>query len=164
MTEPNLTRLFLGPEETWPTATLLAESIHPLWGGWAIRLPGAGEAIVRAVGPGGRIERRFTLALDPSERRGLFQRLIDIDLLATRIAERKSFIPDETSTTITLSRDRRSFSIVLWAHDPPQAGLRDLLTVLQALVTRATIHPPAPAGGEPAEGETHASAIAPTRD
>lgn len=159
MTEPNLTRLFLGSEETWPTATLLAESIHPLWGGWAIRLPGAGEATVRAVAPGARIERSFGLALDPAERRALFQRLIDMDLLSTRIAERKSFIPDETSTTLTLLRDRRSFAITLWAHDPPQAGLRDLLIILQALVTRATAHPPAGA-----QGETHAPAIAPTRD
>lgn len=164
MTEPNLTQLYLGPEETWPQATLLAESIHPLWGGWAIRLPGAGEATVRAVAPGARIERRFTLVLDPDERRALFQRLIDIDLLATRVAERKSFIPDETSTTLTLARDRRSFAITLWAHDPPQTGLRDLLTILQALVTRATIHPPAPAGGATSEGETHAPATAPTRD
>lgn len=163
MTEPNLTQLFLGPEETWPTATLLAASIHPLWGGWAIRLPGSGEATVRAVAPGARIERSFGLALDPAERRALFQRLIDLDLLSTRIAERKSFIPDETSTTLTLSRDRRSFSITLWAHDPPQAGLRDLLTSLQALVSRATTHPPAPAGAAPSEGETHAPAIAPTR-
>jgi hypothetical protein len=157
VSEPNLTRLFLGPEETWPTATLLAESIHPLWGGWAIRLPGAGDAIVRAVAPGARIERRFGLSLDSAERSALFQRLIDMDLLSTRIAERRSFMPDETSTTLTLSRDRRAFSITLWAHDPPQPGLRDLLISLQALVTRATTHPPA-------EGEPHAPAIAPTRD
>jgi hypothetical protein len=128
-----------------------------LWGGWAIRLPGAGEATVRAVGPGARIERRFSLALELAERRALFQRLIDIDLLSTRIAERKSFIPDETATTLTLSRDRRSFAITLWAHDPPQPGLRDLLISLQALVTRATTH--LSSGGEP-----HAPATAPTRD
>ncbi len=164
MSEPNLTQLFLGPEEMWPTAMLLAESIHPLWGGWAIRLPGLGEATVRAVGPGGRIERRFGLALDPAERRALFQRLVEMDLLSTRIAERTSFIPDETSTTLTLSRDRRSFAITLWAHDPPQAGLRDLLNSLQALVVRATIHPPAGAGAASSEGETHAPATAPTRD
>ena len=163
MTEPNLTRLFLGPEETWPTATFLAESIHPLWGGWAIRLPGAGDPTVRAVAPGARIERSFGLTLDPAERRALFERLIEMDLLSARIAERKSFIPDETSTTLTLSRDRRAFSITLWAHDPPQAGLRDLLISLQALVTRATTHPPAGPGAVSSEGETHAPAIAPTR-
>ncbi|HQX11339.1 MAG TPA: hypothetical protein PLG23_11525 [Thermoflexales bacterium] len=159
MTEPNLTQLFLGPEEEWPQATLAAESIHPLWGGWAIRLPGAGEATVRAVAPGARIERRFTLPLDPDERRALLQRLIDLDLISIRIAERKSYIPDETSTTLTLSRDRRSFAVTLWAHDPPLAGLRDLLISLQAFVTRATIHRPASS-----EGETHAPATAPTRD
>ena len=142
MTDLNLTRLFLGAEDMWPQATLLAESIHPLWGGWSIRLPGAGDASVRAVGPGARIERHFGLPLEPAERRAVFQRIIDIDLCSVQVAERKSFIPDETSTTLTLSRDRRSFQITLWAHDAPQAGLRDLLIALQTLVTRATTRPP----------------------
>lgn len=134
----NLTALFLGDAAGWASAQLALHSVQPLWGGHRISVGPGAAATVRLVDPGCRAERRFRLALGPAEARVLIQAAVDHDLLAIAPPPRhRALVPDEASTTLTLSQgDRRSYRLVVWANDPPPSPAQAISAALLALLPR----------------------------
>lgn len=132
----NLTALFLGDAAGWASAQLTLHSVQPLWGGQIIALGPGAAAVVRLVDPGCRSERRFRLGLDPAAARALLQAAVDHDLLAIAPPLRdRPLLPDEASTTLTLSQgDRRSYRLTVWANDPPPPPAQAISAALLALL------------------------------
>jgi hypothetical protein len=129
----NLTALFLGDESTWDDVQFSVWSIHPLWGGYTYSVTGRGTALIGEVERGAQHQRRYELTIDPAEVRAILRLIVEHDLLATQIPHRTSFLPDEILINLSLSKDRRLFSLIVWAHDPPQPGVKAVLEAVFAL-------------------------------
>jgi hypothetical protein len=141
---PNLTALFLEDTAGWAEAQLTLASVQPLWGGHVIALGPGALALVRLVAPGCRSERRFRLSLDPHDARAMLQIVVDHDLLAiTPPIRDRPLVPDETSTTLTLSRGgRRTYCLTIWANDPPPPPAQVICAALLDLQARVQVLEP----------------------
>jgi hypothetical protein len=135
-TTQNLTALFLGDESTWDAVQFNVSSFHTLWGSGNVSITGRGTTGVGIVERGAQRQRRYAFTITRDEARERLRLLVAHDLLAIEPAERQSFIPDETMTTLALIKGRRLFSLQVWSADPPHPGIKAILTTMYALRER----------------------------
>jgi hypothetical protein len=129
----NLTALFLGAEDTWDNVQFTMWNVHGVWHSHSVSITGHGTALIGMVDASGQRQRRYDLTLDRTKARELIGLAVTYDLLATKLPTRTDLQPGEAMTTLVLSRDRRTFSLNVWANDPPPDSITAIVNALLAL-------------------------------